>query len=97
MAPKAAMAKSSSIKKVVKNLQFAKASAQASAKAAAKAKPENRTKGPAKGKKYVKLSAKALKSAGKKGGEMTLAEKVQNLMDKDCLIGQFIVRDTSCC
>ena len=93
MAPKAAMAKSSSIKKVVKNLQFAKASA----KAAAKAKPENRTKGPAKGKKYVKLSAKTLKSAGKKGGEMTLAEKVQNLMDKDCLIGQFIVRDTSCC
>ena len=93
MAPKAAMAKSSSIKKVVKNMKFVKAAA----KAAAKAQPVKRTKGPSKGKKYVKLSAKALKNAGKKGGEMTLAEKVLNLMDKDCLLGQFIVCDASCC
>ena len=86
-APKLAMAKGSASKKVNKN-QGNKAAGKGGNKkkgnfAAAAAVNQNRVKGPTKGKKYVKLSAKVLKSAGKKGGDMTLAEKVQNLMDKE--------------
>lgn len=85
------MAKSSASKNVIKSKGKADNGAavkggnkkKGSFVAAAAVVDKRLAKGPAKGKKYVKLSAKVLKNAGKKGGDMTLAEKVQNLMDKE--------------